>query len=163
MIWSKEIDRKPLIYPCLAGVNGQALAYPWISERSASNDYFQRHVSFVNHRLWWSRFLIQPKPAPPRRDVHLHHVIINEKADQQISKHRVSDRSASQKRASRLSDVGRWTAISFCECRTIRIDYSTTTRSGMEPRDCLSPFESTESTHPYWCTYRTAGQARRLP
>ncbi|CAF0886730.1 unnamed protein product [Rotaria sp. Silwood1] len=37
------------------------------------------------------KFLIQPKPAPPRRDVHLHHVIINEKADQKISEHRVSD------------------------------------------------------------------------
>ncbi|CAF3875766.1 unnamed protein product, partial [Rotaria magnacalcarata] len=37
------------------------------------------------------KFLIQPKPAPPRRDVHLHHVIINEKADQKISEHRVCD------------------------------------------------------------------------
>ncbi|CAF4251971.1 unnamed protein product [Rotaria sp. Silwood2] len=37
------------------------------------------------------KFLIQPKPAPPRRDVHLQHVIINEKADQKISEHRVSD------------------------------------------------------------------------
>ncbi|CAF3447285.1 unnamed protein product [Rotaria socialis] len=37
------------------------------------------------------KFLIQPKPAPPRRDIHLHHVIINEKADQKISEHRVCD------------------------------------------------------------------------
>lgn len=35
------------------------------------------------------RFLIPPKPAPPRRDVHLQHVIINEKADEKISAHRV--------------------------------------------------------------------------
>ncbi|CAF1047253.1 unnamed protein product [Rotaria sordida] len=37
------------------------------------------------------KFLIHPKPAPPRRDVHLHHVIINEKTDEKISEHRVSD------------------------------------------------------------------------
>jgi len=37
------------------------------------------------------KFLIQPKPAPPRRDVHLQHVIISEKADEKISEHRVSD------------------------------------------------------------------------
>lgn len=36
------------------------------------------------------RFLITPKPGPPRRDVHLQHVIINEKADQKLSEHRVS-------------------------------------------------------------------------
>ncbi|CAF0926190.1 unnamed protein product [Adineta steineri] len=37
------------------------------------------------------KFLVPPKPAPPRRDVHLQHVIISEKADQKISEHRVSD------------------------------------------------------------------------
>jgi len=37
------------------------------------------------------KFLIQPKPATPRRDVHLQHVIINEKADEKISEHRVND------------------------------------------------------------------------
>jgi len=37
------------------------------------------------------KFLIQPKPAPPRRDVHLHHVIINEKTDKKIAEHRVSE------------------------------------------------------------------------
>lgn len=39
--------------------------------------------------LFSYRFLIQPKPAPPRRDVHLQHVIISEKADEKISAHRV--------------------------------------------------------------------------
>lgn len=32
---------------------------------------------------------MQPKPAPPRRDVHLQHVIINEKADEKVAQHRV--------------------------------------------------------------------------
>ncbi|CAF2099930.1 unnamed protein product [Rotaria magnacalcarata] len=39
----------------------------------------------------WAGSGVPPKPAPPRRDVHLHHVIINEKADQKISEHRVCD------------------------------------------------------------------------
>jgi len=37
------------------------------------------------------RFLIQPKPAPPRRDIHLQNVIINEKVNDKIAEHRISD------------------------------------------------------------------------
>lgn len=54
--------------------------------------YVIANVFFVFHfrcYLCISRFLIQPKPAPARRDVHLQHVIINEKVNEKISAHRV--------------------------------------------------------------------------
>lgn len=52
-------------------------------------------ISLLNSLL--ARFLIQSKPAPPRRDVHLHHVIIHEKADEKIAAHRVCLRSIALK------------------------------------------------------------------
>ncbi|CAF1337946.1 unnamed protein product, partial [Didymodactylos carnosus] len=37
------------------------------------------------------KFLIKPPPAQPRKDVHLNHVIINEKKDKKLAQHLVSE------------------------------------------------------------------------
>ena len=52
------------------------------------------------------RFLIQPKRAPPRRDVHLHHVIINDKANDKLSQHRVRHRLAARRRVFNAASLG---------------------------------------------------------
>lgn len=82
--------QKQLIYHCLVGVNGLDPVFKLINEKNESKPSKAEVLVFFTIRLvLFLRFLIQPKPAPPRRDVHLQHVIINEKTDQKISEHRV--------------------------------------------------------------------------
>jgi hypothetical protein len=78
------IVRKQSIYHYPVGVNGLDQVFRLINEKSESKQNFDSFLSNC-----FIRFLIHPKPAPPRRDVHLHHVIINEKLDEKISTHRV--------------------------------------------------------------------------
>ena len=101
MISSNGIDLNRLIYHYLVGENGLARVFPKTSERNESKI---KKICTIHHLSDFGRFLIKPKPAPPRRDVHLHHVIINDKADQKISEHRVSDAMIDRSSIIRLFD-----------------------------------------------------------